>query len=103
MQNAIINLIRYAKANNGVISVFDGEEWALKRSDNERDIYEAITSTVESNIIISHVSELIKDSNKHVRLGVAYIVNGLDNDELVADFTDNEYMNNWFKQYNKGE
>lgn len=91
MQNSIIHLIRYAKAQGCVISVNDGGAWAVKKSTNEKEILEAVNSVDEATLLIR--------KGDHV-CGRADIVNGLDNDELVADHTDNAWFQAWSEAYN---
>jgi len=98
MQNQIIHLIRYAKAKGCVISVYDGEAWAVKRSTNEREIIEAIQSVDDAQIVIRDPNGIEPGGGK---VGWALIVNGLENDELVADHTANEWMDAWAEDYNQ--
>lgn len=91
-QRQTIHLIRYAKALGHVISVYDGGEWAVKKSTNEKEIMEAIDSVDESNLIIRDAA-----GNK---VASALIVLGNDPDEEVADCSDNLFMNAWTRSYN---
>ena len=92
MKNQILHLIRHAKAQGCVISVYDGEVWAVKKSDNEKDILEAIMSVDEAQI-------RIRDSRTGEYMGWALIIPELEKDEMVADCTDNEFMQEWCRQY----
>ena len=77
-------LVHNAIASGFVVSVFDGEEWPVKRSVKSNDIYAAIESVDEAQLRIRD-----KDG---AYIGWALVVNGLEDDELVADYTDNTIM-----------
>ena len=81
------SLVKYALANNCVISVFDGEIWEVKKSTKYTEIIECIESVEEAQL-------RIRDENGKV-LAWALIIPCLDDDETVADYSDNEFMNNW--------
>lgn len=91
MKNSALHLIRYAKAQGNVVSVYDGGDWAIKKSDNEREIMDAMNSVDEAQIIVRD-----KEGNK---MGWALIVNGLDPEELVADHSDNDWFQAWNDRY----
>ncbi len=83
------HLVQYALRNCGfLVSVKDSD---CKMSNNEKDILENIEATDEALIRIVR-------PNKEI-VGVAFIVNGLDDDELVADHTDNEFFKEWQAHY----
>lgn len=77
--------IQLALKNGNTISVYDGGEWAVKRSHTYKDIVAAIDSVGESEIIIRDGA-----GNK---LGWALIVLGNRGEEDIADYSDNEFMN----------
>jgi hypothetical protein len=52
MQKAHLNLIKYALAQGCTISVWDGEEWQVKRSTSYKDIKDAAESVDESQLRI---------------------------------------------------
>lgn len=84
MKKAYLTLIKNALSKDLTISVWDGEEWQVKRSTSYQDIKDAIESV--------EVAELrIRDKDKNV-LGWAQIVPDLDPDETVADYTDSQLM-----------
>tara|TARA_R110000822_G_scaffold204989_1_gene341614 strand:+ start:331 stop:615 length:285 start_codon:yes stop_codon:yes gene_type:complete len=91
MKNAYKNLVRHCLNDNCLISVFDSEEYQVKRSSNYKAIIDAIESTDE-------IMLLIRDSEKN-KLGKAWIIHDCDLDEKVWNFTDNDYMNKWFDQF----
>lgn len=71
------------------VSVFDGEEWAVKRSTSLKDIVDAIESVEEAQIRVRNNSGEV--------IGWALILpsefGGFDDDCTIADHTDNDYMN----------
>jgi hypothetical protein len=73
------------------VSVFDGEEWAVKRSTSLKEIIGAVESVDEAQI-------RVRDANNEV-IGWALILPGESygskeiDDCTIADHTDNEYMN----------
>jgi hypothetical protein len=83
------SLVQYALDNNATVSVWDGEEWQLKRSSNYNDILEAINS-----VDISELRFRDKDQDV-VILGWALIV--LDNEDYatVSDYTITPFMTAW--------
>ena len=84
------HLIKHAINDLGyTVSVFDGEEWPVKRSTIQRDIYAAIDSVEESQL------RFRDKEGKYV--GWALIIDYADEPEnSVVDFSSNEWMNNWF-------
>jgi hypothetical protein len=85
MEMTKFKMIKAILADGNFISVWDGEEWQVKKSHSYKSIIDAIQSVEVAEIRIRD-----KDNNK---IGWAMIVNGLDGEEEIADFTDNEYMN----------
>ena len=85
------HLVRHAVRDMAyTVSVFDGEEFAVRRSTNVRDIMGAIESVDESEL-------LFRTANGE-RIGWALIVLGNDGGDEVSDHTDNEWMNEWFNR-----
>lgn len=72
------------------IVVCDDEE-SHPSSTSFNEIKQAMESTDESWLTIN-------DSNGN-KLGSAFIVNGLDDDELVADCSVNDLLNQWDRAY----
>ena len=87
------DLVKYALAHGDTVSVYDGEEWATRRSVKYQEIIDAIESVEEAEL---HIRDI--DGNSKAW---ALIVHDTGEDENVADHTDNEYMDNWSKQYFK--
>ena len=80
-------LVKAALADGHLISVFDGEEWAVKKGNKYQAIIDAIESVEEAQIRIR-----MSDAPFSV-LGWALIIPfGVDDDETIADCTCNEYM-----------
>lgn len=85
MKKAYLELIKKALAKEYVISVHDGEEWAVKKSSSYQDIKEAIESV--------EVAELrIRSKDDEYIIGWAQIIPDLEPDCTVADYTANELM-----------
>jgi len=72
------------KTTGNTVSVWDGEEWQVKRSVSYKAIIEAIESVEEAQIRIRNA--------EGSEIGWALIIPCLDNDETVADYTDNDFM-----------
>jgi hypothetical protein len=85
------DLVKYALKNNDNVSVWDGEEWQVRRSASYQDIVDAIESVEMAELSIRDHD----DNNK----AWALIVHDTGEDENVADHTDNAYMDNWSDQY----
>ena len=92
MQTAYMNLIRYALARNMTVSVWDGEEWQIKRSKSFKKIVDAVKSVEGATL-------RIRDSDGNF-VGTAFVSEyGLQPDETVIDHTVNEFMEGWSSQY----
>ena len=97
MQKAYKHLVAYALGQGLVVSVFDGEEWQLKKSKDAKAICDAIESVEEASITIRDADPFITAYTARA-LVAAY---GLDPDETVIDYTDNEWMAEWWAEYQK--
>lgn len=97
MQKAYKNLVEYALSQGLVISVYDGEEWQVKKSGDAKAICDAIESVDEASIIIRDADPFIIAYTARAYVS-AY---GLGSDETVIDYTDNEWMEEWWQQYKK--
>lgn len=85
-------LVKFALNNNAKVSVFDGEEWAIKQSTE----YKKIVSAIES----VEICELrIRDNNGDI-IGWASVIPDLADDETVADYTITPFMMTWEKHVN---
>lgn len=92
MQTAHLHLIKYALKQGHVISVWDGEEWQVKRSSSYKAIKEAIDSVEESELVIRN--------KEGERLGWARIIDQGTPDETVSDYTLTPLMEAWEETYN---
>lgn len=93
MQTAYMNLIRYALARNMTVSVWDGEEWQIKRSKSFKKIVDAVNSVDEAALRIRD------DSGSIIGWALVSADCGLNPDETVIDHTLNEFMEGWSSQY----
>ena len=92
MQTAHLHLIKYALKQGHVISVWDGEEWQVKRSSSYKAIKDAIDSVEESELVIRN--------KEGERLGWARIIDQGTPDETVSDYTLTPLMDAWEETYN---
>lgn len=72
-------IIRHALRHGFTVSVNDGEEWVLKRSDDFKAIMEAMFSTDEDDLIVRD-----KNGKKVVSIALFYGNNGWD---VVSDWS----------------
>ena len=93
MQKAHLNLIKYALAQGCTISVWDGEEWQIKRSTSYKDIKDATESVDESQL-------RIRDSEDNV-VGWALVIPDctFEPEEYVVDYSCTLFMEQWEMQY----
>ena len=93
MQKAHLNLIKYSLAQGCTISVWDGEEWQVKRSTSYKDIKDAAESVDESQL-------RIRDSEDNV-VGWALVIPdcSFQPDEYVVDHSITPFMSQWDEQY----
>jgi hypothetical protein len=95
MQTAYLHLVRHFLAKGCTVSVFDGEEWQVKKSTGYREIVEAIKSVEEAELVIR---------NDGVKVGWALVSPyGLSPDETVINHTDNADMEAWWQAFDKTE
>lgn len=87
MMKAYKHLVKYALSAGCTVSVWDGEEWQIKRSTGYRAIIDAVESVEQAQI-------RIRDAGGNM-MGWASIIPSLDDDETVADHSDNLWMNDW--------
>jgi hypothetical protein len=86
------HLVRYALNAGHNVSVFDGEEWELRRSTKFQDIIEAIESVEEAQIIIV--------DSEGTRKGWALVTPfGVEDEETVCDYTITDFMEKWNDTY----
>ena len=88
------HLVKHALALGHTCSVWDGEEWQVKRSTGYKEIVEAVESVEEAEIVIRDI-----EGNKEAWVLVGAF--GLADDETVMDYSDNKFMQEWSAQYDK--
>lgn len=88
MKTAYIQLIKHALRNNCTVSVWDGEEWQVKRSTSLRAIVDAVKSVDEASL-------RIRDASGAVVAAALVAAYGLAPDETVIDHSANEWMHAW--------
>lgn len=93
MQKAHLNLIKYALSQGCTISVWDQEEWQVKKSKSYTEIKDAVESVEESEL-------RIRDSEGNI-VGWALFVNDctFEPEEYIADYTCTLFMEQWEMQY----
>ena len=79
------NLVKKAIDAGYKISVYDGEEYPVKKSRNFTEITRALASTDQDILVIRDLDGL--------RIGRILLVYGNSPEELIADHTDNEAIN----------
>jgi hypothetical protein len=87
------HLVKFALAQGYVISVWDGEEWQIKRSNKFKEIIDAIESVEEAELKIRSAD--LDDLITWVRVSAF----GLADDETVVDYYDNKFMQEWEEAY----
>jgi hypothetical protein len=86
------HLVKHSLATGHVISVWDGEEYQVKRSTSYRAIVAAIESVEEAQINIR--------DKEGKEVGWALIIPfGLEDDETVVDNTLTPFMDAWDDTY----
>jgi hypothetical protein len=66
-----------------MVSVHNGEEWAIRKSRNYRDVMNALWQCDEEHVVAHRADGL--------KAGVFFLVYGNDGWDLVADYSDNAY------------
>jgi hypothetical protein len=86
------HLIDHALKTGNIVSVFVGEEWPVKKSNDRALIIEHIESVEESQIRIYNANG--------VKVAWALIVPfGVGDDETVADHTLDPFMESWSNSF----
>ena len=86
------HLVRHAISKGYAVSVWDGEEWALQKSSEFKEVIDCIEAVEEAELKIRRANGEF--------LGWALVsAYGLDDDETVINWTDNDWMNNWWEAY----
>lgn len=84
-QKIVGKLIKKALGLGYVISVYDGEDWAIVRSTD----YEAITAEIAAT---DETQLMFRRGEDRVKVGWMLLVHGNDED-VISDHSDNEAMN----------
>ena len=82
---AYISLIKQAIKAGNTISVWDGEEWQVKRSTGFKAIVEAVKSVEEAQL-------RLRDANGDITGSAWVSAYGLEDDETIIDHSCNPYM-----------
>jgi hypothetical protein len=90
---AFEHLIDYTLDFGFTISVWDGEEWQVKRSHDRAAIIEAVESVEEAKLRIRDLAGEIVGS----ALVSAF---GLEDDETMMDWSDVDFLEAWEEAYN---
>lgn len=102
---AYIHLVDYVLERDGAVSVWDGEEWAVKRSDDRGAIIEAIEAVEEAEVRIYGPAGPRGPADEfpvRSRVGWAMVTPfGVDDGETVADCTGGQFMEDWTVAFEK--
>lgn len=89
---AFKHFIKYALNAGHTVSVYDGEEWQVKRSTGYKAIVEAVESVDEAQL-------RVRDSEGKVIAWALVSAFGLADDETMMDYSDNAFTEAWFDTY----
>lgn len=88
------HFIKYALNAGHTVSVYDGEEWQVKRSTGYKAIVEAVESVEEAAL-------RIRDNQGNIVVSsVTVSAFGLEDDETVVDYVVTPFMDAWEEAYN---
>lgn len=79
----IRKVVKNAISLGYTVSLFDSEEWTVKRSSNVAEVMEAVQSTEEDTLAF-------RKDGEHV--GSVWLIYGNSASEVMADWTDSEEM-----------
>jgi len=86
------HLVKFALKHGHTVSVWDGEEWQVRRSTG----YQAIIDAIES---VEIASLRIRNKDGEIVGWASVIPFGLEDDETVADNTITPFMELWEESY----
>lgn len=92
MKSAYIQFVKYALASGATVSVWDGEEWQVKRSKAFKAVIEAIKSVDEAELVI-------RDAEGNKLAWARVSAYGLEPDETVMDCSVNEFTEQFDQLY----
>ena len=93
MKTAYLDLISHALTLGFTVSVWDGEEWQVKKSTKIREIDDAVKSVEEAVLRFRDADNKVVGS---AQVSSAY---EFEPNETVIDHSDNEWMNAWSEKY----
>ena len=86
------HLVKHALSKGYVVSVWDGELYEVQRSGKLKEIIDCIESVEEAEL-------KIRDADGK-QVGWAMVsAYGLEDDETVMDWSDTDWMTDWFATY----
>lgn len=88
------HFIKYALKDGYTVSVYDGEEWQVKRSTGYKAIVEAVESVEEAQL-------RIRDKDGNIKGWARVSAYGLEDDETMIDYSDNLYLESWVDCHNE--
>lgn len=83
-KSVLRGIINRALAKGFTVSLFDGEEWTVRRSRNAQEVIGAMFTVDEETL-------RFRDA-EGVKIGDAFIVHGNSPEEVVCDHTDSDVM-----------
>lgn len=86
------HFIKYALNAGHTVSVYDGEEWQVKRSTGYKAIVDAVESVDEAQL-------RVRDSEGKVIAWALVSAFGLADDETMMDYSDNAFTEVWADTY----
>lgn len=96
MKTAYVDLIKTGIRHGLSVSVWDGEEWQVKKSRDMRVIVDAVKSVEEARLQFWDD----EGDGTWVRVGFADVsAYGLEPEETVMDFSDRPWMNAWSESF----
>jgi hypothetical protein len=90
----IAQLIDTALAAGYLVSVFDGEEWAIRFCSNKDAIMKEMFATDEESLSFYSAEKV---EGKRRCMGVVYLVYGNDGYDVICDHSDNPVTNELVK------
>lgn len=90
-------LVKHALNNGYLISVNDGGEWALRHSNDEKEILATLDSVDDSKMIIRDSSRISEITGSFELIGSVYIHRDYGDDQDIVDCTDTKFFNEFLK------
>lgn len=107
------HLVKHAITQGFAVSVYDGDEWQVKNSTSQKDIFDAIESAEQAELIFRDLSIENTEQNKNAnKMGWALVTPyGVGDDETVSDHNCYDstipnsikynWLDNWSAEYDK--